>query len=426
MATTEQQVPYPKALEQFPTLRQSLLASFDNCPLSTRFDIEYGGFATHDQTRGRIFHQTAARCLDEMATQQEERIEIDVAIAILEEVMRQHDVDLICHRCDTPTEPRPEGRFYCPTCDKERESSMDSLPMRQVKDLRMSVIKWAHDNTFSIENFVGSEEPLEATIGYPSDYGVVERRLTGILDALFFEGDRAIVPDWKDTWALPPQSEVSFGGYFQQRFYGLLVLRNFQNVRSVTMREVYHRWDERREAILHRDDLPDVEAEISALVERFDRGVEHNIWKPSPGKHCSFCKRPTACPIFPDARAEGAIQDEEQAKRYAAEACVAKAAYDQRMKALKAWSNRRGDVPLADAKGPRVYGYVERTSTSRPERDKLEAELRRAGVKGIDLDKLYRKKKSTVYTQKTPENGQPQPADAKIAEMLRQSLGDDD
>lgn len=415
-----QTVPYPKAMEQFPTLRQSLLATFDRCPLLTKFDNDHrGNWSSHDQARGQIFHRTAAKCLDELAAQGEEKIETDVALAILDECLRQHDVDDHCHRCGTETEPR-DGKFYCPTCDKERESAMVAIPTEAIKDLRISVIKWAHDNRFDMDNFVGAEEYLETPIAYPSDYGPVERTLTGTLDALFFEGSRAIVPDWKDTWALPGPAEVSFGGYFQQRFYGLLVLRNFPGVKAVTLREVYHRYDERREATLHRDDLPDVETEMAALVERFDRAAEQSVWKPAPGKHCSYCPRPAACPIFPSARVEGAIEDEEQARQYAGELTVAKAVVEQRTKALKAWANRHGDVPVYDAKGRSVYGYVEQVSTSRPEREKLAAELRRAGAH-IDLDKLYTRRKGTQFRQHAPKGG-PQPADAKFTELLREAM----
>jgi hypothetical protein len=55
------------------------------------------------------------------------------------------------------------------------------------------------------------------------------------LDALMLEGtydEHAIVLDWKDMWKLPPETEVGFGGYFQQRFYAYLIFANYPTGRD--------------------------------------------------------------------------------------------------------------------------------------------------------------------------------------------------
>src|SRR6202012_5726323 len=98
---------------------------------------------------------------------------------------------------------------------------------------------------------------LEATIKYADHNGELrERVITGTLDCLLFEPpDGAVVLDWKDTWALPPMPKeaeaqgfddeelkgLSYHGYFQQRWYAYLVLRNYPRIERVTLREFYHR-----------------------------------------------------------------------------------------------------------------------------------------------------------------------------------------
>lgn len=390
--------PYPNAIERFPRLRQSLLAQFDRCPLSAKFGFEYEtGWSSHDQARGQLFHRTVAKCLEEMARNGEGRIEVDVALTIMYEVLRQHDVDM---------------------------RDVVALPAEQIADLRMSTVKWANDTQFRIEDLVDVEQRLQATITYPSEYGPIERLLTGQLDALFADGPaRAVVLDWKDTWGMPPESEVSARGYFQQRFYGFLVMENYKTVQTVVMREHYPRYGEYREATVHREALEDIRLELSALAERFDRCVEQDLYRPAPGKHCSWCARPSACPIFPESRGDGAINDEDHARRVAAQLVVARTAQDRWTRALKAWANIHGAVPVADAKGRRQFGYVRQTSVQRPTREQLEAALLSAGGEPIRVDDLYRERVSTRFEEHTPEGEvEITPEDARLAEALRNAL----
>ena len=125
----------------------------------------------------------------------------------------------------------------------------------------------------------------------------MERVISGQLDAPFAEGiglERGIADDYKTGWWLPPPSDISESGFFQQRFYALLAMRNHHTLTSVTLREFYPRYSQPREATLYRDNLDEIEAEITALVERFDRSVQEDVRHPSPGKHCSYCPRQAA------------------------------------------------------------------------------------------------------------------------------------
>ena len=241
--------PYPKAMERFPKLRQSRLSTFDQCALGARFDEDYrAGYSGHPQGRGQIFHRFAAKALASMWQNQESQIDEEVALSILRECLRQHDVP---------------------------DSEVVNIPFSQIKDLRWVVVKWAADNTFALEYLADIEQRIDATIQYPHpEGGWVDRVVTGALDALFVpEPDWAVVLDWKDSWAMPPAKEgnLSDAGYFQQRFYAYLVLRRYPAINRVTLREHYVRYSEAREATIFRSQMEDIGEEIAALAERWDR-----------------------------------------------------------------------------------------------------------------------------------------------------------
>jgi len=279
-------VPVEDVIEMFPYVRQSLLSRFDECKLTTKLELEHGGgWDGHPQARGHLFHRFAAEALRTLRRQGETKMPVAEALEVLYEVVRQRNVP-------------PEDRVR--------------VPMRQLRELRMAVIKWAHDNTFSTDRIMSIEQRYNAPITYVSKEGeLVTRLVTGQLDVLIADPpDGAVVIDWKDTWGLPPAntrgvpdapeddgSHLSYSGYFQQRFYALLVMHNFPAVQTVKLREFYHRHATAREGIVTRDSLEHVTRELSVLVADFDEtvaaGAKHagtlsrqDPWRPSPGKHC--------------------------------------------------------------------------------------------------------------------------------------------
>lgn len=417
--------PFPSSLERFPRLRQSTLANFDRCALSALFDLEYRrNWSGHPQARGQIFHRVAAEALRQMYKQRESTISGDAVLEILYDTIRQADIDERCGKCGAPARVVPDTQMI--ECDNGHRhgSNFVNLPMAALKDLRWVCLKFAKDNAFDIANLVDIEQRMLAYLTYPDgEGGKVERELSGQLDALFVLGaaaDHAVVLDWKDTWALPAPTEIGFDGYFQQRFYAWLVMKNYKTVERVTLREHYVRYSEFREADVWRADLPDVEDELSALVERFDRAFHERNFPPSPGKHCHLCTRPEACPIFPGVRVEGRIRSQEQAEQYAREALVAQAALEQRQKELRAWASVHGSIPISDHKGPRALGFVERRRVSRPTREAMEAALEGAGVKGVRalLDSLYIESRQTRFEEHQPPRERSDGDDDLIAALM--------
>lgn len=378
--------------EQYPAVRQSVLAKYDDCPLSCLFDLRHGGgWSTHPQAGGTIFHRFAAEYLRTLQREKPPERQIPVAetFEILYEVVRQKDVPL-----------------------HERVR----VPTRDMPKLHIAVKKFCTDNRFSYEKIVDVERRLFAPIRYDRpEGGSVERTLTGQLDVLLFESRNevptAVVIDWKHTWQPPPERRgtgeedrnadrrLSYEGYFQQRFYAYLVFMTYPSIQAVELREFYPLRGKVRKATITRQALEHVERELSMLIEAFDesiaagthrwigeaayealpeprppiikrnggavyvevagRQVYGDAWPALPGKHCGFCAKPGACPIEKESREDGAIETPEQAERYAAERQVAKRVYDHRTKALKAHIGTSGNpVPIKDSKGRRMVGWT--------------------------------------------------------------------
>jgi hypothetical protein len=386
--------PYPRALEEFPAVRQSTLSDFDECGLESLFERRYRkSFSDAASGRGIIWHRAAAKMLREMAAQGEERLEVDVGLAIMLETLRQTDVPI---------------------------EEMVTCPMKEIHDLLWMTKKFCSEKTWSIERLVSVEERLAATLYYPNPYGgQVERIFSGQLDALFAEGEnleRGIVVDWKTGWWLPPPSEISEAGFFQQRSYALLGFRNHSPFTSITLYEFYPRYSQAREATLYRDQLDEIELTMSALVERFDRSVEEDTWHASPGNHCGHCPRPMACPIFPKARRRGAIRSAEEAELAVEQVLVGEKAIAQNKEALKAWAHVHGPVPVRDAKANRVYGHRVQKRTRRPTKE----ETANALALGQSPEDLYRDEIGTRFDIHIPKiELEPEP---DLEELLRQSL----
>lgn len=370
MTTLQAYVPgAPIALDEvvsrFPAIRQSTLSAFDDCALSAYFGLAHGQlWSTHPQARGTIFHRTIAECLRTMRRQKEDTIPVSEALEILHETLRQERVF------------DPEVGDYVPLPVEE----IVRVPVRQIAELRRFVSKFARDNSFEVARIVDVERRLSATVRYPDANGeVVERVLTGQIDCLMYRpptkpGERpgALVIDWKDTWGLPPDhsgiaeddgSGLSWHGYFQQRFYAWLIMRNYPKVMQVTLREFYVRHTVPRPATVTRERLHLIEQELMILARAFDEAVAQGKppwpykletvgrWRPSPGKHCGFCLRPGQCPIEEESRGEGALASTAAAERYAAELEVVDRVREHRLAALKVWVDAHGPVKVKWAKG---------------------------------------------------------------------------
>lgn len=342
-----------EVIEAYPRVRQSLVAKHDDCALSAYFEMRYTGYwSSLPAASGVIFHRFCAECLKTMKEENTEYIEVGIALAVLEEVLEQRDV-----------EPHERVR----------------IPLREVSNLRWMAAKFAKDNRFSISKVVDVEYRLEAPISYIDDDGVVrERILTGQLDALIADPndeEEAIIIDWKSGWGLPPERHqdaadpgLSYHGYFQQRFYGWLVMMNYSHIKAVTLREFYTRRSKLRPARIKRSELAKVEEDLSRAVRDLDlclaSGKPKKLslpqaapWMPSPGKHCAYCPGAAQCPIESSAREKYAVTSKKQAERMVAELEVAESIRASHREALRPYVDLHGPVGARWAKGRRAFGF---------------------------------------------------------------------
>lgn len=358
-----------QVLTALPAVRQSLASSYDDCPLSAYFEMRYAqGWSTTPQARGTIFHRTMAEILRTMQAQNATTIPRREALEILIEVCRQRDTPL---------------------------DEIVRVPMSQMPELRMAVDKVAKDNQFSVHKIVDIEKRLTAQIPVMGPDGdTYMRTVSGTLDALLYDPpDGAVVLDWKDTWALPPEPKdaethgyddeelkgLGYHGYFQQRVYGVLVMLNYSNVNRVTLREFYPRKTAVRKATLARHQIPDVVQELGILIGQLDQALMQGApnlqpgadglvdfdalgyWRPQPGRHCGFCNRPTACPIEEEVRvANGGAVSERTAATWAARMLVAEKIRHTAREGLKGLIDAGAPpVPVRWAKGRQVIGWFE-------------------------------------------------------------------
>lgn len=389
-------VPYPDAMQRFPRLRQSTLSTFDSCGFASNLELRRVGWSQHHHARGTLFHRVAAECLRTMNRLGEPRIEVDVALSILSDLLRADDVDRECPACasdDIVPGVSGDGMRTCRECGSRFETEWESVPMKEVDDLWWIVKKWASSYSWATDEFVAIEERLYAQVEYPNRVagGLVRREVTGQIDLLMLDPAdpfHAYVWDWKTGWAVPGASEMSTLGYFQQRVYALLVLLNYPAIQRVTLREAYVRKGVEREASLHRDDLGVILEQIGALVERFDRSVQESLWVPSPGAHCAYCPAPQRCPIDRGDRGAGTIRTQAEAERAARLYLVAKANAEQAEKALKAWAKVHGPIPVKHAKAQGLgLGFAESVQTVKPDLD---------AVRGVPSDQV-----ASLYRQRT-------------------------
>jgi hypothetical protein len=374
-----------EVLAAFPTLRQSLLASFDDCRLKTRWNIEGVEFDSPAQARGQLFHKVAAEILRTLWRTGNTSMPTEEAMAVLYEVIAQRDVP---------------------------DRDVVWLPAKERRILRRCVIALVHDygtdrpREFEMTRLIAVEgtsveggDPLRIPLEYPASEpcancatlradgvgpehrcpycngsgwvqtgGMVERIATGRPDAvLAVPPDGLEILDWKTDRQPPPKGEendehrddaehVSYQGYFQQRTYGVGALRRWPHVKWVRLREFYVLAGEARWATIHREHMEHIERELAAEVELLDRalmgGHRSELWAPTPGHHCRYCPRPAQCPIPRRERGEGAIgSSREVAAQYGAEAVVAQTIYKEHVKALKPHVNEFGPVDVRHAKG---------------------------------------------------------------------------
>lgn len=359
--------------------RQSRIASFDACPLSLKFSMEVDlrqspGKMGHLGARGVLAHRCFAAAVNLMRTHREREIGVDQMMELLTRVVAQRE---------WPT----SGGGWEPCPDDE----VVSLPIEELRWLRVACVRWAYQQTFTIERVVAVERRLYGTIDVVGPDGdIYQREITGMPDVLLSGPgrDEATLIDWKTGWAPPArkkertpenpdvEDKLSDMGYVQQVVYGWLVLMNFPSIQKVTEREYYVFADEDpvREASVERWEMERIQDILAAKVSQMDAAIEadpalrvrqaaarkakkpvpQGRWFPVPGTHCGFCVGRRLCPVR---KHFGIPTTEREAQKLAREWHVGGEIRKERIPYVKGWVNEHGPIPIAHAKGRRVVGF---------------------------------------------------------------------
>ena len=191
------------------------------------------------------------------------------------------------------------------------------------------------------------------------------RRLTGQPDVIVADPpDGLVVVDYKTGKGKPPDPRqmpekgepivgkqyLSGDGTFQRKVYGLLALRRYPQAQRATLRELWVRFGEVREATLGRDELEHVEREIALkmmLLDRaIDEGPEGKLARPRSGRQClRGCPVKRSCPIPQEQRGLGVLDTPEDADAEAARFVVVDALRQEQRDALKAVHEETGHEP---------------------------------------------------------------------------------
>lgn len=301
-------------------VRQSVATRFDKCPLSAKFSVEEPEFDTHEQARGTIMHEFAARVVAECVSLGEPQYPEEMAKDLMAEIIREL-----------------------------------ALPLSLAENDYLMGLAWQFvtGRRINVDSVIGVEEDYEAEI-IP---GVV---LTGRVDLVEIKDRVAVIRDYKTSWRLMTQAEAA--GCFQRRCYTWLVRERYRHLKQVVWVLDNLRWQTERVVETGPSQWHDDETALRSLAARFKHAYEQDDWKPSPGSWCATCSQAEKCPIPNTFRRDGAIDSPETAEQYASEIIVADKIRKNQMGALKAWVAENGTLRVGDYE----FGFGDPTEKAKP------------------------------------------------------------
>jgi hypothetical protein len=399
--------PHPQGAQQFPRLRQSLAP----------------------QGRGKLFHEFAAKALEEMHRRTRSRIEVDVALGDPARGAAPGDVDDVCHQpgCDKPARVIPRAPSATRTaaqlvCDDgpPHYSDVVNVPMSEIADLYWIVVKWAFDTHVRRVAPLDVERRLEAIVNATPTRkgGFVERIVTGS----WTRCSRRREPVARHRARL--EGHVGAPAADRGVLRGLLPAALLRPARDAQLpldraghaARVLRALLEPREATITRDKLPDIEAECPRWPSASTAPSRRRRLEADAGRHCNVLPAPDGLPdprLRPRrgphhrrrARAEGRRRS----------LLVADVVVKQTRKALQAYVEQHGPVPVKDSKG---WGYEQTVTKLKPDQEQVQAAL----ALGEDPAKLFRERRGTRFGQITLKPGQERSEDDALAAALKASL----
>lgn len=322
--------------------RQSLIATFDSCPLRARFAMEdVRRTPAPIAARGTLIHRFVHKAIKKMNAVGERTYPVDMGMELLAEVLCQYDV---------PSE------------------EVVPITMEEMKWARVIAVKWCQSINLDSRRMLAAEERFFADLALPIGETV---KITGQLDLLLADPpDGLTVVDYKSGFRQPinPRNQekaeregsgLTALGWAQWLIYSYLMFENFPSVHRVVFREVHLLRGQERQARMERwemERLRDVlAAQVSLLHQAVEEGPESPRWVPTAGPHCSMCANPRACPILNDE--DIVIDTPEGRQRVAQEWVVAGETKDRRRDILNGLVDVYGPIPVLHSDGRRVVGW---------------------------------------------------------------------
>lgn len=324
------------------TYRQSLIATFDSCPLRARFNLEdVRRTPSPIAARGTLIHRFVHKAVKKMHASGERFYPVDMGMDLMTQVLCQHDV------------PSKE---------------VVPLTMEQMKWARVIAVKWCENVRLDARRMLAAEERFFADLVLPTGEKVV---ITGQLDLLLADPpDGLIVTDYKSGYKRPgtPRNMekaeregtgLTALGWAQWLIYCYLMFENFPSIHRVIFKEEHLLWGESRQARMERwemERLKDVlGVQVALLHQAIQEGPTSARWVPTAGPHCALCSNPRACPILEDEHLE--IETPEGRQRVAQEWVVAGETKDRRRAILDGIVEVYGPQEVLHSEGRRVVGW---------------------------------------------------------------------
>lgn len=313
------------------TARQSLLASFEECPrrallgLAVDDDITTGNVGASADL-GSAFHAFAAEYLRTLYRHGERQMPTQEAVEVMYEVLAA-------------------GHWVLPADERD-----DLLWMV----LGFCKYEWEPGRIMALER------RFEADIVCPDG---VTRTLPGQPDVLIADPpDGVVIVDYKSGRGRPKaprenlEAEYAQGkqylserGHFQLDIYGLLAMRNLPQVGRAVLRELHLRSGKVREAMLSRDELEHVERQIGMHLMLLEQAMSDDPYlrRPRPGAWCARkCPVAASCPVPAEQRGVGALDSEDAADEAAARYVNVDGLRNTLREQLRAYYEQTGRAPL--------------------------------------------------------------------------------
>lgn len=353
---------------------QSMLAQYENCKRAGYLYLRYGGgVQTHAMARGTAFHEFAERATKHMLGEGEPRLPHDVAVTLMEEVIRDNK-DL-------------------------------TFPQSDRKALFAMANNWAKAMLIDPSTVVSVERMAQVLL--PNGWVI-----RGKLDLLERVEDAAGITDYKTSLSVPSQEKFERG--FQGPFYALLAMRGtyedtgepvipnaVSEITEVYFAEKYPRYfSDFNESMSSRSmvfgvpDLIEFEAGLVQMTDELEEALEATGDFPAtPGNHCAFCPAQHECPIPTEFRTLDSVTDPDEARMAWDKATVLESEVRKLKASVREFVKATEEpLPISD---DIELGFKLVESEVIQDKDALRAFIEQ--TQGADPDQFYTKRSSTRF-----------------------------